>query len=119
MDTNIKILLVDDSSFMRKVLKDILEGEGFKNFIEAETGKEAIEKFKSEKPDLVLLDIIMPQLDGLGVLKEIGEKVNVIIVSAVGQDDMIKEAKESGAKGYIVKPFENDQVISEVKKILG
>ena len=115
-----KILIAEDSTFMRKVLSDILVKAGFGDLVEAEDGKKALEKFNSEKPDLVLLDIIMPEMDGIAVLKEIMPKgARVLVVSAVGQDDMIKQAKELGVNGYIVKPFEETQVIEEVKKILG
>lgn len=119
MDKNTKILIADDSAFMRKIVKDILEGMGFSNFVEAENGKQAIEKFNTEKPDLVLLDVIMPEMDGVETLKQIGKKTKVIMVSAIGQDSIIKDAKESGAVGYIVKPFEKDKVVSEIEKVLG
>jgi len=118
MDTNIKILMADDSAFMRKVLKDILTEIGFSNFIEASNGKEAIDKFNSENPNLALLDVVMPEVDGVAVVKEIGKKTKVIMVSAVGQESVIKEAKEHGALGYIVKPFEKEKVAEEIKKVL-
>ena len=122
MNTNAKIQLSDDSSFMRKILKDILTEMGFTNFVEAETGKQAVEKLSAEKPDLLLLDIIMPELDGIGVLtklKELNLPTKTIVVSAVGQDDMIKEAQSLGAVGYIVKPFDKEKVVAEVNKVLG
>jgi len=118
MDTNTKVLIIDDSAFMRNVLKNILTGAGLSIFFEAENGKEGIEKFEQEKPDLVLLDIIMPEMGGLDVLKEIGSKGNFLVVSAVGQDKVIDEAKVLGAKGYIVKPFDINQVVTEVTKAL-
>lgn len=113
-----KILMADDSAFMRNVLKNILENNGYKNFVEASDGKEALEKIKAEKPDLILLDVIMPNVGGIEVIKEIGRQFKVIIVSAVGQEKIVKEAEEYGAVGYIVKPFDNNQVISQVNKIL-
>lgn len=119
MDTNIKILLADDSAFMRKILKDILTGAGFSNFVEASNGREAIEKFGSENPSLVLMDIVMPEVDGLEAIKEIGNKVKIIVVSAVGQENIVTEAKEHGAKGYIIKPFEKEKVLDEINKVLG
>lgn len=119
MNTKAKILIADDSAFMRKVLIDILTGEGFSDFIECGTGKECLDKFESEKPDLLLLDIIMPETDGLEVIKQIGKTANIIVVSAVGQDSMITEAKQNGAKGYLVKPFDKKQVVAEVEKALG
>jgi len=111
-----KILIADDSKFMRGVLKDIVESEGHES-IEAENGRETIEKFEKEKPDLVLLDIIMPEVDGLGVLKKIGKKAKVIVISAVGQEKMVEEAKGLGALDYIVKPFDNKKVLEVIKKV--
>lgn len=116
-----KILIVDDSQFMRKILKDILSPEGYE-VLEAGNGKEALEKFEAEKPDLVLLDIIMPELDGIGVLQKIGRGTKVIVISAVGQDKMVDEAKRLGALDYIVKPIARDTgketVLSAIKKVV-
>lgn len=114
-----KILMADDSAFMRNVLKNILENNGYKNFIEASDGREALEKIKTEKPDLILLDVIMPNIGGIEVIKEIGKQYKVIIVSAVGQEKIVKEAEDYGAVGYIIKPFDNNQVLAEVNKIIG
>jgi len=114
-----KVLVTDDSAFMRKVLVDILNKNGYTETIEAQDGKEAIEKFNSEKPDLVLLDVIMPEMDGLEVLKQIvplGAKA--IVISAVGQETMMTQAKDFGAKGYIIKPFDESKVLEEIKKVL-
>lgn len=113
-----KILIVDDSMFMRKILKDILSKEGH-NIIEAENGAECLAKCDSEKPDLVLLDIIMPEVDGIEVLKKIGKLAKIVVISAVGQEKMVEEAKSLGALDYIVKPFDNEKVIEAVKKVLG
>jgi two-component system chemotaxis response regulator CheY len=119
MEKSEKLLLVDDSAFMRNVLKHILQEEGFKNFVEASNGQEALDQFAKEKPDLVLLDIIMPEMDGIKVLKKIGQEGKIIVVSAVGQESMVEQAKKLGAKGYVIKPFENAKVIEEVNKVLG
>lgn len=113
-----KILIADDSQFMRTSLKDILKKESHE-IIESADGKEAIEKFEADKPDLVLLDIIMPEVDGMEVLKKIGKKAKIIVISAVGQEKMVNEAKELGALDYIVKPFKNEKVLEIVKKVLG
>jgi len=114
-----KILIVDDSSFMRKILSDILVKNGYEDIVEAKDGTEAIEKFKVEKPELVILDIIMPEIDGIEVLKEIIPLgAQAIVVSAVGQDKMIDEVMSLGAKGYVIKPFEEKQVVDEVNKVL-
>lgn len=113
-----KILIADDSQFMRESLKDILAEEKYE-IVEAVDGKEALEKIETEKPDLVLLDVIMPEVDGMEVLKKIGKQAKIVVISAVGQDKMVNEAKELGALDYIIKPFENEKVIKAVKQILG
>jgi two-component system chemotaxis response regulator CheY len=113
-----KILMADDSAFMRNVLKNILENAGFSQFLEAENGVQALEMIKSEKPDLVLLDLIMPEKGGVDVLKEVGNTQKILIVSAVGQDSIMKEAMGFGALGFIVKPFDNALVVEAVKKAL-
>ena len=112
-----KILIADDSAFMRTILKDIVSKSNWSQaeIIEAVDGKDAIEKFKTEAPDLVLLDVIMPEQDGIGVLKEIGRSAkSVVIVSSVDQTEVIDEAKNLGAKDYIMKPFD----AAQVKKVL-
>ena len=115
-----KVLVVDDSEFMRMVLKNILKQEDYK-IIETSDGTEAIEQFKVEQPDLVLLDIIMPKKDGVAVLdslKKINSDANVIMITAVGQDHIMEECRKLGAKGYIIKPFDEKQVLDAVKKVL-
>ena len=114
-----KILIADDSQFMRKVLKDILHGAGYTDLVECGDGKECMAKYASEKPDLILLDIIMPEMDGMEVLKKIGHEAKIVVISAVGQEKMTEEAKGLGALDYIVKPFDNDKVLELVKKVLG
>jgi two-component system, chemotaxis family, chemotaxis protein CheY len=109
-----KILIVDDSQFMRGILMDMLAAEGHE-IVEAQNGKEALEKFESAKPDLVLLDIIMPEVDGIEVLKKIGQEAKVLVISAVGQEKMVTEAKALGALNFIVKPFENEKVLEIIK----
>jgi len=112
-----KILIADDSQFMRSLLRDALSKEGYK-LIEAENGKVALEKYNAEKPDLVLLDIIMPEADGISVLEKIGTTAKVVVISAVGQEKMTEDAMKLGALDYIVKPFDNDKVLEVVKKVL-
>ena len=117
----IKILVADDSMFMRKILTGILNNAGYNKIIEAASGIEAIKKFKSDKPDLVLLDIIMEGKDGIETLKTIramSKTAKIIMVTAVGQDLIINEAKNAGCSAYIVKPFDEKDVIDIVKKIL-
>lgn len=117
-----KILIADDSMFMRKMLKDILSKKY--EVVEAETGAKALEQFKSEKPDLVLLDIIMPEgeeegLKVLQALKKANPDVKVVMISAVGQDTVVEECIKLGAKEHIVKPFDEKTVLSTVEKYLG
>lgn len=121
-----KILISDDSTFMRKMLIDILSKGGYKDFLEAKDGNEAIKMLDSEDVDLILLDIIMPDLDGIGVLEELQKRKDagksapkVVVVSAVGQEEMVDKAKKMGVKAYIVKPFEEEEVIKAVKTELG
>lgn len=116
MDTKTKkILIVDDSAFMRKVLRDIFESAGYASFVEASNGHEAIEKFNSEHPDFIFLDMIMPEYNGMDVLREIGTKAKIVVVSAVGQQEMIVQAKSLGALDYVVKPFDRDQVLEKAE----
>ena len=114
-----KILIADDSLFMRKVLKDILSRKSEYEIVEADSGARTDAQFKKEKPDLILLDIIMPEgeEEGLKVLKGIiktDSNARVIMISAVGQDAMIKECKKIGARNYITKPFDAKQVLKTV-----
>jgi len=117
-----KILIADDSLFMRKILKDILSDKY--EIVEAATGSEAEQQFKEEKPDLTLLDIIMPEgeEEGIEILKKIGKanlKSQVVMITAVGQDTIIEECKKLGAVDYIIKPFDRKDVIRIVQKYLG
>lgn len=116
------ILLVDDAAFMRMMIKDILVKNGYDVLGEAENGAKAIEKYKELKPNLVVMDITMPEVDGIQAVKEIKKydpSANVIMCSAMGQQAMVIEAIQSGAKDFIVKPFQADRVLEAVKKVLG
>lgn len=116
------ILIVDDASFMRMVIKDILVRAGYEVTGEAKDGKEAVENYKNLKPALVLLDITMPEMDGIAALKEImafDPGAKVIMCSAMGQSSMVIESIQVGAKDYIVKPFQADRVLEAVRKVLG
>ena len=116
------ILICDDAAFMRMMIKDILSKNGYAIAGEAENGKIAVEKFSETKPDLVLLDITMPEMDGIQALKKIREidpNATVIMCSAMGQQAMVIEAIQSGAKDFIVKPFQADRVLEAVKKVIG
>lgn len=116
------ILVVDDASFMRMMVKDILTKNGFVVSGEAENGQKAIEKYKELSPDLVIMDITMPEMDGIQAVKEI-KKINsnakIVMCSAMGQQAMVIEAIQAGAKDFIVKPFQADRVIDAVTKALG
>ena len=116
------ILICDDAAFMRMMIKDILTKNGYEIAGEAENGAKAVEKYNETKPDLVLMDITMPEMDGIQALKKIKEKdpaATVIMCSAMGQQAMVIEAIQSGAKDFIVKPFQADRVVEAVKKIVG
>jgi two-component system, chemotaxis family, chemotaxis protein CheY len=117
-----KILIADDSMFMRKVLTDIL-GASY-TIVYAETGKNAVDQYQKEKPDLVLLDIVMPEGDteGVSVLRQIKKQdpnAQVVMITAVGQDNIIAECKELGVEDYIVKPFDESKVKKTVEKYIG
>lgn len=117
-----KILLVDDAAFMRMMLKDILTKAGYDPIVEAENGLVAIEKFKEESPDLIIMDITMPEMDGIEAVKQIrglNSGANIIMCSAMGQQAMVIESIQAGAKDFIVKPFQPERVIEAVKKALG
>ena len=117
-----KILIVDDAAFMRMMIKDILTKNGYEIAAEAENGMKAIEKYQETNPDLVLMDITMPEMDGIQALKKIKEVdagAKVIMCSAMGQQAMVIEAIQSGAKDFIVKPFQADRVLEAVKKVVG
>jgi two-component system chemotaxis response regulator CheY len=116
------ILVVDDAAFMRMMIKDILVKNGYDVVGEAENGARAIEKYKELLPDLVIMDITMPEVDGITAVKEI-KKINsdskIIMCSAMGQQAMVIESIQAGAKDFIVKPFQADRVVEAVKKVVG
>ena len=117
-----KILLVDDAAFMRKVIKDTLSKAGYTDLHEAVDGADAVEKYNSLKPDLVLMDITMPNMDGREALKAIRAAdggANVVMCSAMGQETMVIDAIRSGAKDFIVKPFKGERVLKTVTSIVG
>ena len=116
------ILVCDDAAFMRMMIKYILTKNGYNVAGEAENGLKAVEKYAEVKPDLVLLDITMPEMDGIQALKKIKESdpnALVIMCSAMGQQAMVIESIQAGAKDFIVKPFQADRVLEAVKKVVG
>ena len=116
------ILVCDDAAFMRMMIKDILTKNGYNVAGEAENGAKAVEKYNELKPDLVLMDITMPEMDGIQALKKIKEAdpgAMVIMCSAMGQESMVVDAIRFGALDFIVKPFKPDRVLQTVQKVLG
>ena len=117
-----KIMLVDDAAFMRMMEKDSFVKNGYTDIYEASDGAEAVEKYDELKPDLVIMDITMPNMDGLEALKAIRAKdANALVVmcSAMGQEAMVIDALKSGAKDFIVKPFKPDRLIKTVSTLIG
>ncbi|MBM7560772.1 response regulator [Fusibacter tunisiensis] len=117
-----RILIVDDAVFMRKLLGDVLNKAGYEVVGEASNGGEALEKYRDLKPDLVTMDITMPEVDGIEGLKRIKKEfpdATVLMCSAMGQESMVIDSVKSGARGFIVKPFVADKVIYEVSKLIG
>ena len=117
-----KIMLVDDAAFMRMMIKNTLVKSGYSDFIEAQDGAEAVKKYGEEKPDLVIMDITMPNMDGLQALKKIREEdpeAKVVMCTAMGQESMVLDAIKSGAKDFIVKPFNAERITQTVGAILG
>ncbi|NLN15976.1 MAG: response regulator [Firmicutes bacterium] len=116
------ILVVDDTAFMRMMIKNVVQKHGYQVIGEAGDGEEAIAKYKELRPDLVTMDITMPKLDGISAIKAIMEfdpNAKIIVCSAMGQKAMVIEALKSGAKDFLVKPFEADRVIEALQKAVG
>jgi len=116
-----KILIVDDAEFLRLRISKMLVGEGYEVF-EAENGMKAIQSYQTNHPDLVLMDVTMPEMDGLTALKQIrtlDAKAKIIMLTALGQESVVLEAIKSGARDFVVKPFERDRVLNAIQKLLG
>jgi two-component system chemotaxis response regulator CheY len=117
-----KVLIVDDAAFMRMMIKDILEKNGFEVIGEANNGLKAVEIYKKDKPDVVTMDITMPDMDGIEAVKAIkafDPAAKVIMCSAMGQQTMVMDAIRAGARDFIVKPFQPDRVLEAIRKVLG
>ena len=115
-----KILIVDDAEFLRVRLNKILDTEGYEVF-QAENGAKAVSTYKDIHPDVVLMDVTMPEMDGLTALKEIvsfDPRARVVMLTALGQESVVLEAVKSGARDFIVKPFEHDRVMNAISKLL-
>lgn len=116
-----KVLIVDDAAFMRTMLKRILAGAGYE-CVEAGNGVQAVETFGLESPDLVTMDITMPEMDGIAALQAIRAKhpsARIVMCSAMGQESLVLEAIAAGAVDFVVKPFKPDRVLTAVAKALG
>ena len=116
------ILICDDAAFMRMMIKDIITKNGYEVVGEAANGAEAVEKYSQLKPNLVMMDITMPEMNGIDALKKIKENdgdANVIMCSAMGQQAMVIESIQAGAKDFIVKPFQVERVLEAVQKAIG
>ncbi len=116
-----RILIADDARLMRRIIKDIVLEAGYEVVGEASTGQQAFELYKSFRPDVMTMDVIMPELDGIEVLRLIMDydpTARVIICSALGHDMIIDDAMKAGAKSYIIKPFKKDKVIESLKRVL-
>lgn len=115
-----KVLIVDDAAFMRVSIKNMLSKNDYEVVGEAENGKIALQKYQELGPDVVTMDITMPEMDGLTSLKKILEMdpgANIVMISAMGQESMVREAVLSGAKGFIVKPFKEDVIIAALNNL--
>ncbi len=118
---SIRILVVDDATFMRMMIKNIVTKLGYEVVGEAENGKQAVEMYTELKPDLVTMDITMPEMDGIeGVkaIKKLDPNARVIMCSAMGQQSMVMEAIQSGAKDFIVKPFKQDRIAQAIERVM-
>jgi two-component system chemotaxis response regulator CheY len=117
-----RVLITDDALFMRVTLKNILTKGGYEIAGEASNGRESVDLYQQVKPDLVTMDITMPEMDGITAVKEIKKidpDANVIMCTAMGQKNMVMEAVAAGAKDFIVKPFQPEKVIEAVQKLIG
>lgn len=117
-----RVLITDDALFMRVTLKNILTKGGYEIVGEAANGQESVTLYQQHKPDLVTMDITMPEMDGITAVREIRKidpEANVIMCTAMGQKSMVMEAVAAGAKDFLVKPFQPDKVIEAIQKIIG
>ena len=117
-----RVLLVDDTTFMRRMLRDILVRAGFEVSAEASNGRQAVEAYRQARPDLVIMDITMPEMDGVAAVREIAgadPAARIVMCSALGQQELIVEALEAGARDFVVKPFVPEKVLEAVRKVMG
>lgn len=117
-----RVLIADDASFMRQMIRDIIEPEGFEIVAEAGDGIEAVEQYESVQPDIVTMDIVMPKRSGIDAVKgilELDPDACVVMCSALGQESLVMEALQAGAKDFIVKPFKPEAVLETMGKLAG
>ena len=117
-----RVLIVDDALFMRNLLRDIFEAAGWDVVAEAENGLQAVEAYNSHQPDLVTMDIVMPEMGGIDAMRKIlstHAEAQVVMCSALGQESMVMDAIKAGAKDFIVKPFQDSQVLEVVERVCG
>ncbi len=117
-----RVLVCDDAIFMRTMISDILSGAGYEVVGEAESGVQAIERYRALKPDLVTMDIVMPDMGGIDAVREIVKQdpgAKVLMCSAMGQQALVVEAIQAGAKDFVVKPFQPSRVLEAVQRVLG
>ena len=117
-----RVLVCDDAIFMRTMISDILSGAGYEVVGEAETGVQAIERYRALKPDLVTMDIVMPDMGGIDAVREIVKEdphAKILMCSAMGQQALVVEAIQAGAKDFVVKPFQPSRVLEAVQRVLG
>ncbi|MFA5879118.1 MAG: response regulator [Candidatus Margulisiibacteriota bacterium] len=117
-----KILIVDDAEFMRMTIRNILEPKGYDVVSEAESIEEALKKYQQFKPDLVTMDIVILGGNGIKAVKKIlrfDSLAKILMISALGQQELIIDAIHAGAKGFVIKPFKPEQILAEVKRIIG
>jgi two-component system chemotaxis response regulator CheY len=116
-----RILVVDDAAFMRMMIKNILTKYGYEVVGEAENGAVAVQMYQELRPDLVTMDVTMPEMDGIECVKAIlaqDPKANIVMVSAMGQQAMVMEAIQAGAKDFIVKPFQQERILQAIERVL-
>ncbi|MFP6628091.1 MAG: response regulator [Myxococcota bacterium] len=118
---NARVLIADDASFMRQMIREIIEPDGFEVVGEATDGIEAAELYEQLRPDIVTMDIVMPKRSGIDAVKDIVERspdACVVMCSALGQETLVMEALQAGARDFIVKPFRPDNVLDTLLKVL-
>lgn len=115
-----KVLIVDDASFMRMTIRTILERNGFQVIGEAENGKVGVEMYKALSPDIVTMDITMPEMDGIQAVKMIKQgnpEAKILMITAMGQEFMVRDAINAGAKGFLVKPFKDETIVKTLSNM--